>query len=611
MQETMSRFNKSFFSNGTDQIKKPVHVCLVFPPKTSTPGDCDLRSHADTSQSVKKTGTFIVHFPDPWSSAIGMHVLLMQAGIILGPTFFGDKFSFGSKSEDSVAILGTVGGFRLLFYLFLCGVKTDLSLTFRSGMKAMYIENILHISCLITVTTRQTGVYIIHITYFLATTYAGISFPVIHDLLMELRILNSELGRLGLAAALIAFVLRPAMKWMANHTTETGRIKDVWFYVIVLAFMVAPLLAGTIGLQTKYGPIILGLAVPEGPPLGSSLVEKLDPVSSELFLSVFLATSGMRFNLSDIRDPSQYTKDHVDSLAFSLIMISKGIVEIASYSNMKDMTKRTIMNTKLNQELRMISCIHVPDNVNSIISLLHACCLTRDSFIALDVLHLLKLRGRATPIFIAHDALPKTKSNCSYSENAIVAFSEFQRNYLEAVSVKVFTAVSPPNSMYEDICKLAMDRLTSFILLPFHRWCIDGSTESEDQTIRNLNFHILEMAPCSVGILVDVRHNLNSFNFTDKSSSSHNSSSYNIAVILMGGQDDREALALAKRISRDESVSLTVIHLKSSNRLDTFRAEIDRMLDEEMLSDIKESVKSTYLEEQVTDGTESARSPLR
>ncbi|XP_039046991.1 cation/H(+) antiporter 4-like [Hibiscus syriacus] len=552
----------------------------------------------------------------------------------------------------------------------------------------------------------------IHITYFLATTYAGISFPVIHDLLMELRILNSELGRLGLAAALIgdmmtivitlfgiwlnklfqqrtegvlfhmgvtmfvtviaAFVLRPAMKWMANHTTETGRIKDVWFYVIVVAFMVAPLLAGTIGLQTKYGPIILGLAVPEGPPLGSSLVEKLDPVSSELFLPVFLATSGMRFNLSDIRDPSQYTKDHVvgaavtlfvkfgvslvltmfckmpikDSLAFSLIMISKGIVEIASYSNMKDMTimsdemfcyltimiilvssivpilvkrlydpsrkylcfqKRTIMNTKLNQELRMISCIHVPDNVNSIISLLHACCLTRDSFIALDVLHLVKLRGRATPIFIAHDALPKTKSNCSYSENAIVAFSEFQRNYLESVSVKVFTAVSPPNSMYEDICKLAMDRLTSFILLPFHRWCIDGSTESEDQTIRNLNFHILEMAPCSVGILVDVRHNLNSFNFTDKSSSSHNSSSYNIAVIFMGGQDDREALALAKRISQDESVSLTVIHLKSSNRLDTFRAEIDRMLDEEMLSDIKESVKSTYLEEQVTDGTESAR----
>ncbi|KAE8728964.1 putative Cation/H+ exchanger 4 [Hibiscus syriacus] len=272
--------------------------------------------------------------------------------------------------------------------------------------------------------------------------------------------------------------------------------------------------------------------------------------------------------------------------------------------------KRSIMNTKLNQELRMIGCIHVPGNVNSIISLLQACCPTRESSIGLDVLHLVKLSGQATPLFIAHDKPTEIMLNRSYSENVIIAFNEFQRSFWKAVSVKVFTTVSPPDLMYGDICKLAVDRFTSFIILPFHRrWCIDGSIESEDHSIRNMNFDILERAPCSVGILLDVRRNLKSFTVKDKSSSSsssHNSSNYNIAVIFMGGQDDREALALAKRISQDESVGLTVIHIKASNSLDTFRAENDRVLDEEMLSDIKESVKLTYLEEHVNDGIETS-----
>ncbi|KAK8529992.1 hypothetical protein V6N12_060754 [Hibiscus sabdariffa] len=62
----------------------------------------------------------------------------------------------------------------------------------------------------------------------------------------------------------------------------------------------------------------------------------------------------------------------------------------------------SMMSLRLNQELRMIDCIRVPGNVNSIISLLNACCPTCDSSIALDVLHLVKLNGGATPNSIAH-----------------------------------------------------------------------------------------------------------------------------------------------------------------------------------------------------------------
>ncbi|KAK8605321.1 hypothetical protein V6N13_102103 [Hibiscus sabdariffa] len=74
-------------------------------------------------------------------------------------------------------------------------------------------------------------------------------------------------------------------------------------------------------------------------------------------------------------------------------------------------------------------------------------------------------------------------------------------------------------------------------------------------------------------------------------------------MIFMGGKDDREVLALAKRISQDESVSLTVIHLKAKNNIGTIMGENDGALDDEMLSGIKGSVR--YLEEQVSDGPET------
>ncbi|KAK8700027.1 hypothetical protein V6N13_018432 [Hibiscus sabdariffa] len=723
----MAISNPSSYTNGseTGQMGRIPEICLSFPSKINSPGLPALllekNRHAklmDYSlprlQFQRVVGFVLTQMIHSLLKIVGlpMFVSEMLAGIILGPTVFPDFYSLVNTSDESVAALGAVGGFGFVYFLFLSTVKMDVSLTFKSGKKAVYIGVLTVvvplISCLITIKMRHPGINLFtNRIFFLSTSYAGTSFQVIHCLLSELRILNSELGRLGLSSALIGdmvtllltmfstwvnsgiqrgalavlidigmasifmfivlFVLRPVMKWVVNHTPEASQINDICFYFVVLAFMLSPRVGEYFHINPKYGLIIFGLAVPDGPPLGSALVEKLDPITSGLFLPIFTTTCGMRFNLAAIKRPNLYAKDHAlgatvalvikfgvslvlavsckmplrDSLALALIMISKGIVEIGSYSVMYDKQvisdalfcyltimivsvasivpilvkrlydpsrkylcsqKRTILNSKLNQELRMLGCVHVPGHVNSIVNLMHALCPTKESSISLDVLHLVKLSGRATPLFIAHHKQIKTISEKSYSENVIIAFNEFQRNNWEAVSVNVFTAVSPPNLMYEDTCNLAMNRLTSFIILPFHRrWSIDGSIESEDQTIRSLNLNILERAPCSVGIHVEVRRS----NFRDTSPTHH--SSYKIAVIFMGGQDDREALALAKRISQYQSVSLTVIHLKAKTSLGNILAENGQMLDDEMLRYIKRSVKNlTYIQEQVKDGPETS-----
>ncbi|KAK9007545.1 hypothetical protein V6N11_074465 [Hibiscus sabdariffa] len=728
MQDAMANSNPSSYTNGseTGQMGRIPEICLSFPSKINSPGLPQLLLEKNRHENLMDYSAPRLQFQmvvvfvltqmiHSVLKILGlpMFVSQMLAGILLGPTVFTEQNSLIKISNDSLAALGAVGGLGFVYFLFLSTVKMDVSLTFKSGKKAVYIGVLTVvvplISCLITLKMRHPDISLFtKRVLLLSVSYAGTSFQVIHCLLSELRILNSELGRLGLSSALIGdmvtllltmlstwvtswiqhgalgvlidigmasifmfivlFVLRPLMKWVVNHTPEASQIKHICFYFVVLAFMLSARVGHFFHINPKYSIIIFGLAVPDGPPLGSALVEKLDPITSGLFLPIFSTTCGMRFNLTAIKTPNQYAKDHAigatvalvikfgvslvlavsckmplrDSLALALIMISKGIVEIGSYSVMYDKQamsdalfcyltimivsvasivpllvkslydpsrkylcsqKRTILNSKLNQELRMLSCVHVPGHVNSIVNLLHALCPTKQSPISLDVLHLVKLSGRATPLFIAHHKQIKTISEKSYSENVIVAFNEFLRHNWEAVSVNVFTAVSPPNLMYEDTCNLAMDRLTSFIILPFHRrWSINGSIESEDQTIRSLNFDILERAPCSVGIHMEVCRS----NFRG-TSPAHNSSSYKIAVIFVGGQDDREALALAKRISQNQSVSLTVIHLKAKTSLGNILAENGQMLDDEMLRYIKRSVKNlTYIQEQVKDGPETS-----
>ncbi|KAG4939605.1 hypothetical protein JHK82_045329 [Glycine max] len=54
-------------------------------------------------------------------------------------------------------------------------------------------------------------------------------------------------------------------------------------------------------------------------------------------------------------------------------------------------------------------------------------------------------------------------------------------------------------SNYDDIYTLALTKFTSLIVLPFHKkWSYDGNCiEIEDETLRELNFRVMERAPCS------------------------------------------------------------------------------------------------------------------
>lgn len=276
--------------------------------------------------------------------------------------------------------------------------------------------------------------------------------------------------------------------------------------------------------------------------------------------------------------------------------------------------QRNIMHLKPNSELKILACVHRPENVAAFIGLLNATCPTKESPNVVYVLHLIELIGRASPVFIAHQ---KHENQVPSSfENFILAFYQYQQNNWGLVNVNAFTAISPANLMHEDICTMALDKQTSLILLPFHRkWSIDGSLEVENNVIRNLNCSVLERSPCSIGILVDrgsLDRRMMTTTTTNRTSMRPSRQSYCIGMIFIGGKDDREALTLAKRMAKDPRVTLTVINLVDEDRREVI--DWDTMLNAEVLKDIKKinevgnnsSNNIMYVEEGVKDGPQSA-----
>ncbi|KAK3219947.1 hypothetical protein Dsin_013917 [Dipteronia sinensis] len=492
--------------------------------------------------------------------------------LIFSEAILGEEISTKLMTEDSIQVLGTIGTFGYSFFLFLIGVKTDPAMITRASKRASFVGVLSVLAPLLCILPIILLSQISEVdTLFILPCYALTAFPVITVLLSDMKILNSELGRICHSSALtgdilsmflivasgmlkyglsidkanslfvigsaIAFfaivllVLRPAMSMVVRYTPEGKPVSQTFVYLIIIAFLAYVSLNRWHRVFSLLAPYVLGLAVPNGPPLGSHLVDRFDSMIQNLFVPLFVTGCAMRVKSIDIfKDslimvnsaiaivallvkflvcflPQLYSKMPMnDALALALIMCSKGIVELAAFAFLIDLklidqnvygfmffviiftasfvplvvkrlydpsrkyagyNKRNLMGLRPNSELPIVAVIHVPDNVGSIINLLEVSCPTKDNPMTVDVLHLIKLSGQAAPIFISHQK-KKTFSGNSYSQNLIISFNKFQGNNWGAVSVNVHTAVSPPSLMHDDICTLALEKLASLVILPFH-----------------------------------------------------------------------------------------------------------------------------------------------
>lgn len=244
-------------------------------------------------------------------------------------------------------ILETMANVGLLYFLFLVGVEMDISVIRRTGKKAMTIGIAgmiipFGIAAIFSFILKKRddnmsqGTFIL----FLGVSLAVTAFPVLARILAELKLINTEIGRIAMSSALIndmiawillalaialsnksaslasiwvvlssvvfvivnIFMVRPAIFWVIRKTSEGENFNDFYICLILTGVMLSGFITDALGTHYIFGAFVFGLIIPNGP-LGTTLIEKLEDFISGLLLPLFFAISGLKTDISYVNTP--------------------------------------------------------------------------------------------------------------------------------------------------------------------------------------------------------------------------------------------------------------------------------------------------------------------
>lgn len=284
-------------------------------------------------------------------------------------------------------------------------------------------------------------------------------------------------------------------------------------------------------------------------------------------------------------------------------------------------------------ELRILACAYENRHYTAMVNLVEASRGNKKSSLKLYTLRLMELSERPSTILALNNG--EEGEFRSGIEGITVSFQASAQ--LSKVKVRSLTALSGFDNMHEDICKLATLKRAAIIILPYHK-PTHGAAGMFEPGFHKVNQKVLEHAPCSVGILVD--------RTSGGASPIHPCFfSYKVVILFMGGADDREALVLGCRMADHPGVALKVVRyvgmstttwvdtnqqnevVAGSVRQQTIEEEADhessrqdyleidreearkeRIMDDEAIAKVKESMGSlVYEEEEHYDNLEGVR----
>ncbi|KAH0934998.1 hypothetical protein HID58_012115 [Brassica napus] len=416
------------------------------------------------------------------------------------------------------------------------------------------------------------------------------------------------------------------LNWVNNENPEGKPLKGSHL-VMSLAFVVLICSFPTWPPESMYNPILsaftAGLFLPNQGRMSKWIINKINYLLSTVFYPIFFFWVGFIIHMRnfDIGDKLAWARlfsllgtviagkvvgtvlcgvllgYHVrETASLGLLLTTKGHFHVYLAALAIRRVPVHIMALQWldpTTELRVLMGLHGPHNIGSTLNLMEICHGGREPgsiYYATDMVELtdeiaatLKKDGRSGQN--NDDSVTVTDRTVTEMRESITAavngYGELRSG--QGVTVRRMLALSTFMTMAHDICGLA-DELMN--------------------------------APCSIGILVD-----RSFGQTEEAW--RPGASMDIAIIFIGGRDDREALAFAAQVARHPAVKLSVIRFledKSSqnaqkrssilNRASVVEQEEEMKLDDECFAEFYERYiagggRVSYMEKHLTNSSET------
>ncbi|XP_019101857.1 PREDICTED: cation/H(+) antiporter 10-like [Camelina sativa] len=555
----------------------------------------------------------------------------MIAGIILGPQLLDVLEKSSGKLSvdpalDGTAMLRCISVFGSLMFTFLMTVRTSRRVAFHSGKLPVVIGIVSFFAPLFGLGFKNVFSNSIDPHYMpldkalgertaIVITQSAILLPSTTFILLELNILNSELGRLALSATVINDILgifsmtlasiqatyvhvshvtayrdgvavfifllivflvfKPIVQWVIDRTPEDKPVKNVYVHAVILTAFASAAYFAFFNMKYILGPLMIGLIIPEGPPLGSALEAKYEKLTMNIFLPISITVSTMRCD--GIRILTEFNDIFVNIFLTVLTLVLKLVACLAPCLYYK---------LPLNESIAVSLILSYKSFTDFILyeAVLDDTYISQATYAFLIIYSL--LNAGIVPLVLRSMYDPKRKY-VNYQKRDIL--------HLEPNShLRILTCLHKPENVSEIIALL---QLLSSPNLDFP--IAVTVLHSDDNSIRNLNQQLLDSAPCSIGILVDRGQ------FSRKSIvTSKKMYNIDVGVVFIGGKDDREALSLVKKMKHNLRVRVTVTRLVFNNEVEP---NWDNVLDNEGLKDVKvreENNDIVYIERVVTSGAE-------
>jgi Kef-type K+ transport system membrane component KefB len=273
----------------------------------------------------------------------------MAAGLLLGPSFFGWLMPDSSAAlfpVPSLPALNALSQLGLVLFMFFLGVRVDAhkvdarrNVAIVTSVTSIIVPFALGAWLATGLHERlaPAGVGVLPFALFFGAAMSITAFPVLARILVDQRLLRTEVGVMAIACAafddvtgwlilaglttlirpddvsygfgvrllfLIGYlavmigIVRPALRWFVNRRGRDGFGESADdLAVLLLVMLLSAVATEFVGVHALFGAFFAGLMMPRDAQIERAFEQRIEPLTMTLLLPLFFAFTGLRTNV--------------------------------------------------------------------------------------------------------------------------------------------------------------------------------------------------------------------------------------------------------------------------------------------------------------------------